>query len=152
MPQLPHPTAADWLADLDRRGKSRHTCASYRRALVHFARWSEQSYGQPFDPAAIIPRDVADWKAFQQTVEKAQPSTINQRLVALSRFFKWAVAQGHAHSDPTAEVRGLRLEPRRPKALDDVALRRLLRQVHQEGNLRDVALVELLYDTGARAT
>ena len=52
--------------------------------------------------------------------------------------------------DPTAEVRGLRLEARRPKALDDAALRRLLRQVHQEGDLRDIALVELLVGTGLR--
>ena len=90
MPSLPHPTISDWLANLDRQGKSHHTCASYRRALAHFTRWSEHTYGQPFDPAAIIPRDVADWKAYQQTVEKAKPSTVNLRLVALSRFFKWA--------------------------------------------------------------
>jgi site-specific recombinase XerD len=150
MPSLAHPTISDWLANLDRQGKSHHTCASYRRALAHFTRWSEHTYGQPFDPAAIIPRDVADWKAYQQTVEKAKPSTVNLRLVALSRFFKWAVAQGHARSDPTADVRGLRLNMRRPRALDDVALRRLLRQVHQAGDRRDVALVELLLGAGLR--
>jgi integrase/recombinase XerD len=81
-------------------------------------------------------------------VEKAKPSTVNLRLVALSRFFKWGVAQGHARSNPTADVRGLRLNTRRPRALDDVALRRLLRQVHQAGDRRDVGLVELLL--GAR--
>ena len=152
MPDYPHPAVADWLAHLHHQGKSHHTLAGYRRALTHFIRWSEGSYGQPFDPAAIIPRDVADWKAHQQTVEKARPATINQRLVALSRFFKWAVVQGYARSDPTAEVRGLRLEGRRPKALDEVGVRRLLRQVHKEGNLRDVALVELLVGAGLRVS
>jgi len=150
MADLLHPAITAWLADLDRQGKSTLTCAGYRRALANFVHWSEQTYGQPFDPSAIIPRDVADWKAFQQTVKGAKPATINQRLVAVSRFFKWAVAHGHVRGDPTAEVRGLRLEARRPKAMDDVALRRLLRQVHQEGDLRDIALVELLVGTGLR--
>ncbi len=144
------PAITAWLTEIDRQGKSALTCAGYRRALINFVQWSEQTYGQPFDPSAIIPRDLADWKAFQQTVKGAKPATINQRLVAVSRFFKWATAHGHARSDPTAGVRGLRLEARRPKALDDVALRRLLRQVHQEGDLRDIALVELLAGTGLR--
>jgi hypothetical protein len=48
--------------------------------VIHFATWSEQSYGEPFHPAAIIPRDVADWKVYQQTVEKVKPGTFNLRL------------------------------------------------------------------------
>ena len=87
MPSLPHLTITDWLADLDRQGKSRHTCGSYRRSLAHFTHWSEHTYGQPFDPAAIIPRDVADWKAYQQTVEKAKPSTVNLRLIVARTSF-----------------------------------------------------------------
>ncbi|MFQ5614190.1 MAG: tyrosine-type recombinase/integrase [Anaerolineae bacterium] len=150
MTEVPHPTVAAWLADLDRQGKSPLTQANYRRALVHFARWSGQTYGQPFDPTAIIPRDVADWKAFQQTVEGAKPSTINLRLVALSRYFKWAVDQGYVRSDPTAEVPGIRLTSRRPRSLDEVMVRRLLRQVHKGGNGRDIAMVELLLGTGLR--
>jgi site-specific recombinase XerD len=146
------PSVTAWLTEIDHQGKSALTCAGYRRALANFVHWSEQTYGQPFDPSAIIPRDIADWKAFQQTVKGAKPATINQRLVAVSRFFKWAAAHGHARGDPTAEVRGLRLEARRPKALDDVALRRLLRQVHQEGDVRDIALVELLVGTGLRVS
>jgi site-specific recombinase XerD len=145
-----NPLVAEWVEHLDRQGKSEHTQASYARALRHFGRWSKQTYGQTFDPASIIPRDVRDWKSHQQTVERAKPATINQRLVALSRFFKWAMAEGHTQSDPTVGVRGLRREKRQPKALDAVDLRRLLRAVHADGNPRDVAIVELLVGTGLR--
>ena len=63
MTKLPHPVVSQLLAELERQGKSHLTCASYRRALAHFVRWSEQSYGQLFDPAAIIPRDVVFFTA-----------------------------------------------------------------------------------------
>ena len=69
-------------------------------------------YGRDFDPATIIGRDVRDWKGYQQTVEKAAPATINQRLVALSRFFAWAVKQGLVREDPTQEVGNLSTCPR----------------------------------------
>ena len=145
-------TVTDWLAYLGQKGKSQSTIDNYRRALTHFIRWSEQSYGQAFDPALIIPRDVADWKSHQQIIEQAKPATVNVRLAALSRFFKWAVAQGYARSDPTTEVDGVRSESRQPRSLDDIYVRRLLRQVKAGGNIRDEAIVEMLLGTGLRVS
>jgi len=145
-----HPAVASWLDHLRRQGKSTYTIAAYQRSLAHFIRWSEQSYGEAFDPARVIPRDVRDWLAYQQTVEKARPATINQRLTALKRFFAWAVREGHARSDPTADISGLRLPQRQPKALTEKEVRRLLRAVHAEGNARDIAMVEVLLGTGIR--
>jgi site-specific recombinase XerD len=142
----------NFLEHLFEQGKSQLTINQYGRALTHFARWLEQSYGEAFDPAAVLPRDVADWKAHQQTVERAAPATINQRLTALSQFFQWAMANNHTRRDPTRPVKQLRLEPRRPKALDKKQTRRLLRQVELAGNRRDIALVTLLLETGLRVS
>jgi integrase/recombinase XerC len=139
-----------WLEHLDKQGKSAHTIAAYRRALQHFVAWNEAQYGVAFDPMQVIPRDVEDWKAHQQTVENARPATINQRLVALSRFFAWAITEGNARSDPTADVSGIRPETRKPKAMTETELRRLLRAVHAGGNPRDIAIVEMLAGTGLR--
>ncbi len=140
----------NFLTYLDQQGQSRLTIKQYRRALAHFARWLARSYGETFDPAAVIPRDVADWKAHQQTVERAAPATINQRLSALARFFRWAVAAGQAHRDPTTGIKQIRLEQRAPGALTKKQTHRLLRQLDKEGNLRDIALVTLLLETGLR--
>jgi integrase/recombinase XerC len=106
------------LDDLDKQGKSHHTLAAYQRALEHFIRWSETAYGKAFDPDRAIARDVRDWKAHQKTVEKVAPATVNLRLAALSRFFKWACQQILSLTDPTADARALRLPPRQPKGLD----------------------------------
>lgn len=151
MPTL-HSTIAEWLDYLAQQGKSELTMAAYRRGLVHFCCWSEQAYGQAFDPAAIIPRDIAEWKARQQTVEKASPATVNARLTALSRYFKWALAQGYARSDPTADIKSMRPTIRQPKALKEVYVRRLLRYVHQTGQKRDIALVEVMLGSGLRVS
>jgi len=148
--QTPYTMVSQWLETLRQQGKSDHTIAAYRRALTHFARWSQALYGQAFDPASIIGRDVRDWKTHQQTVEKAAPATINQRLVALSRFLAWCVKQGIARENPTQDVNSLHLPQRQPQGLDKRELRRLLRAAHAGGNLRDTAILEVLAGTGLR--
>jgi len=140
----------DWLTYLQQQGKSKHTIAAYRRALTHFIRWNHAAIGEDFDPSTIIPRDIRDWMSHQRQVEKAAPSTINQRLAGLSRFFAWAVSQNFAQTDPTAGVSSIKLPARKPKALSDRDLRRLLRAVHGDGNARDTAIIEVLAGTGLR--
>ena len=55
-------------------------------------------------------------------------------------------------SDPTVHTKSLARSPRHPKGLTDPELRRLLRAVHAGGNLRDVALIELVTGTGLRVS
>ncbi len=100
----------------------------------------------------LLPRDIADWQAHQQTVEKAKPATINQRLTALSRFLAWANGQGLIAGNPAAGVSGIRPEARQPKALINADLRRFLRAVYGGGNVRDIAMVELLFGAGLRVS
>ncbi len=137
-----------WLDHLQRQGKSRHTLRAYARGLAHFGRWYEVTYGAPFAPDEVMPRDVRDWKAYQQTVEQVAPATINQRLVALTRFFRWAQTQKLCRENPAGDVNNLRLEARQPKALAKSELRKLLRAAR--GHLRDYAMLELLAGTGLR--
>ncbi|MGC1379306.1 MAG: tyrosine-type recombinase/integrase [Anaerolineales bacterium] len=143
---------SDWLAALGTAGIDPKTLASYRRGLEHFISWNRQSYGADFAPAAVIQRDVVDWRSYQQAVQGARPASINQRLAALSSFFKWAAAQGLVTKNPLEGVKSLGLENLQPKALDKRAERLFLRAVHQSGSLRDIAIVELLLGTGVRVT
>jgi site-specific recombinase XerD len=137
-----------WLAHLQRQGKSLHTLRAYAGGLKHFDRWYATTYGVLLAPDAVMPRDVRDWKAYQQAVEKAAPATINQRLVAITRFFGWARAQGLCRENPAEAVSTIRLAPRQPKALDTRTLRRLLRVTRS--HLRDYAILEVLAGTGLR--
>ena len=144
----------EWIADLERRGKSRHTLDAYRRALEHFAWWIRVTYGEAVEPAKVIPRDIRDWLAFQQTVEKAMPTTISLRRVAVGRFFRWAVKRGIARDNPVEESPSIRWDRngRKPKALLDHDVRKFLRAVHAGGSLRDTAMVEVMLGTGVRVS
>ncbi|KAA3654993.1 MAG: hypothetical protein DWQ04_33920 [Chloroflexi bacterium] len=107
-------------------------------------------YSEPFDPIHLIARDIRDWKSYQQSVEQAAPSTINQRLVGISSFYKWAVANKVVGQNPAVEAKSIRLPARLPKSLSSQELRRLLRAVHHGGSLRDIAMIEMLAGTGLR--
>ena len=138
----------EWLDHLQRQGKSQHTLRAYRSGLQHFARWYQSTYGDAFGPDRVMPRDVRDWKAYQQTVEQAAPATVNQRLVALTRFFRWACSQALCRENPAEDVSNIRLDPRQPKALEKSPLRKLLRAARSHA--RDYAMLELLAGTGLR--
>ena len=116
-----------WIEHLQRQGKCQYTLRTYERGLDHFVHWYKVTYGAPFVPDEVMPRDVRDWKAYQQTVEKSAPATINQRLTAITRLFRWARSQGICQENPAEDVSNIRLDPYQPKALDKLTLRKLLR-------------------------
>lgn len=144
------PLVGIWLDYLHGQGRSPHTLKAYRRAWQHLADWYQGSYGESCDPTGLIARDIRDWKSYQQSIEKAAPSTINQRLVAVSSFYKWATSQDETPRDPTRDVPTIRLPQRQPQSLSAKELRRLLRAVHNGGSRRAIAMIELLAGTGLR--
>ena len=146
----PLPLVQSWLGYLHQQGRSPHTLKAYRRAWQHLAQWYEGSYGEPCDPARLIARDIRDWKSYQQSVEKAAPSTINQRLVAVSSCYKWALCREKTSRNPSSDVSTMRLPQRQPQSLSTKQLRRLLRAVHNGGSRRAVAMIEILAGTGLR--
>ncbi len=137
-----------WCISLHQKGKSTHTIQAYQRALEHFAAWYKQVYQSSFDVGLVMARDVRNWKNYQQSILKAAPTSINQRIVAVNRFFTWAVHEELCHDNPADEVGLIHLETQEPKALKNGDLRRLLRAA--KDNVRDYAMLELLVGTGLR--
>src|SRR5258708_11961067 len=117
----------NWYQVLLQKGKSDHTLQAYRRGITHFMQWYEQVYKADFDVKLFMPRDVRNGKSQQQSVDKVAPATINLRLVAVSRFFSWAVHENLCRDNPTEDVGTIRLETRQAKGLKSSQLRRLLR-------------------------
>jgi site-specific recombinase XerD len=138
----------EWLEALNSQGKSAHTLAAYRRALNHFLRWYKAGYTPAFIPDAVLPRHVWDWKAYQQTVEKSAPATINQRLVAITGFFHWAAAQGLARKNPAEDIGSVQRPTPQPRGVDGERLRLLLDAAREHA--RDYALLNVMSGAGLR--
>jgi site-specific recombinase XerD len=90
-------------------GKSVHTVKAYTHDLAGFAQWLAQTTGDAFDPQAIGPRDIAEYRSYLLTRGK-KPATVNRRLVALQRFYKWALKQGHTTNNPFEVLEGVRVK------------------------------------------
>jgi site-specific recombinase XerD len=139
---------------LETVGKSVHTVKAYTHDLTGFAHWFAQITGDAFDPQVIGPHDIAEYRSYLLTRRK-KPATVNRRLVALQRFYKWVQKQGHTSNNPFEVLEGVRVRQQQgiaPKWLDPNQQMALLRAVRKGKSARDLALIELMMKTGLRVS
>ncbi len=139
-----------FIQELRRQEKASNTIESYRYDLVLFSRWLEATNGEPFQADRITPTDLREYRSYLLTVEHRSPATINRRLASLRTFFQWARAEDLCREIPTDSVKGIQTSPRAPKSLPKKDVDRLIREVEQSGNKRDLAILQVLRHTGIR--
>ncbi|GAA1229810.1 site-specific tyrosine recombinase XerD [Prauserella halophila] len=136
------------------RGTSKNTLDGYTRDLRRYVAFLERN--GITDPAAVEPAHVAEFgAALREGDDEHRPlaaSSAARALVAVRGLHRFASADGITEHDPARDVHPPAPPRRLPKALpvDDVL--RLLATPAPDGErpLRDRALLELLYSTGAR--
>jgi integrase/recombinase XerC len=110
----------------------------------------EETTGESFGPEAVTALDVHAYKAHLLKEKGYKPATVNRKLSSLSMFCRWARREGLMQGDPTDEVSGVEEVKGAPRALAHRQLLRLLRTVHRGQKARDIAIVEVLANTGLR--
>jgi site-specific recombinase XerD len=149
-----------YLRELDR---SPSTVASYLRELQGFARWFEQTNGEPLTPAALTGRDVRDFREFCQVNHGDAPATVNRRLAAIRAYGAWLVETEQLPGNPAERVKLIGEVPLAPHSLDRRQLAALERELERTVNraitvvakflaARDRAMVLLLANTGLRVS
>jgi integrase/recombinase XerD len=139
------------------RGLSRNTVAAYRRDLGRYVEYlAAQQVGSV---AEAQPHHVA---AFAQAVSAGEdgraalaPASAARMIVAVRGWHRFAVAEGWTVDDAAIDVKPRTAPARLPKALSTDAVENLLEAAAQgEGlrPLRDRALLEVLYASGARVS
>ena len=135
------------------RGLSEHTVAAYRRDLAGYVGWLTEQGVDSTD--AIDPRTVSAFIADRAGADPPPASTSLARLQSAVRgWHRFLVVEGIETDDPTGRLRPPKAPQRLPKALNVEQVERLLAapSADEPIGLRDRALLELLYATGARVS
>jgi len=137
------------------RGLAEHTLQAYRRDLRRYADTLEAA--GTTDIAEVITQDVAGFLARLREGDEDHPplaaSSAGRAVVAVRGLHAFALAEGMAPSDPARQVRPPAPPRRLPRAMPVADVERLLEAASAGDGpraLRDRALLELLYATGAR--
>lgn len=146
----------EYLAHLGvERGLSAHTLAAYRRDLRRYARFLAVRGRSGFDQ--VTEADVAGYvEAVRTGADGGHPlsaASTSRAVVAVRGWHRFATVEGHAANDPAAAVRPPGATKRLPKAIAVEEVDKLLAGASMADGvlgLRDRALVEVLYGTGAR--
>jgi integrase/recombinase XerC len=133
------------------RNLSPHT----RRAYLADVRDLAADAGLASDPGRVGPAEI---RAFLARLHRTrEPATRGRKLAALRTFFRFLVREGRCALDPTAGIPGPRAALRLPKPLpvdECMALCDAAARTAEAGgeprDLRDRALLELLYGAGLR--
>ena len=147
---LPRP-AEEYLSWLQvERGRSPRTLAAYRRDLDAYRRTVVARSGRDIDEATGA--DVAAHLASLRAEHRA--SSVARALSSIRGFHRFLVDEGLRSDDPAADLPPLSVTDLLPKALSEEETERLLGAVVGTGPavLRDRALLEVLYGTGARVS
>ncbi|TDL43164.1 site-specific tyrosine recombinase XerD [Microbacterium oleivorans] len=142
------------------RGLSAHTVAAYRRDLAGYLAWLDERGVEDTD--AVTGELVTGFAAERASSDPPPASTSLARLQsAIRSFHRFLAREGIVTDDPTTKLRPPKAPMRLPKALPVEDVLRLLDAAGPAPEdaapgelvgLRDRALLELLYATGARVS
>jgi integrase/recombinase XerD len=142
----PDPEVEGFLALLAARRAPR-TVDAYRRDLRELARW----LGRPVGSATVeeLERYLAELRA-----EGLASTTLARRTAAIRSFFRHQILLGQREDNPAAALELPRRVRRLPRTLSPAEAERLIDAAAgtTPRDLRDAALVELLYAAGLRVS
>jgi integrase/recombinase XerD len=135
-----------WLSS--ERGRSRNTIQAYRRDLKQYQHWLVV---RGLGPLTVCTNDLVEYVAERRSTQAAR-SSIARQIAAIRMLHRFLAVEQHRPDDPTARLDGVRVPSGIPKPLTEQQVVSLLDAVlgNEPLHLRDRALLELLYATGAR--
>lgn len=136
---------------------SDNTIAAYRNDLGQFLDYVENHSGTKLDEwATVSEEDIEAYLTFMK--HKDQPyasSTIARKVAAIKSFYNYLTSQGVVDENPTIDIDSPKVKKRLPQTLTFAEVERLMDAPIGGGspkNLRDVTLLNILYETGMRVT
>jgi len=153
-PRRPDQILSAWLDHLEvERGASKHTLSAYRRDVLAFLVTLKLDPRADGQLALVTHAELVRWLGFERRAGRA-PASIARRLAALRGYLAFAQSLGAVSGDPTQGLPVGKGWERLPKVLPARQVTQLLTSVAGRGplTLRDRALLECLYASGARVS
>lgn len=136
------------------RNYSENTTAAYRNDLGQIVRWLKASHPE-IDSWVNVDYDVVAAYVDYLKEQSYTASSVARKAAAIKSFFHFLLARGQISSDPTARLESPKVKKRLPRTLTAEEVQRLLETPSHKTtpkNLRDNALLHVLYATGMRVT
>ena len=136
--------------ELLQEGKSRHTVNNYLQAVLEYKAYVQNRYDRQFSAELMDEESVEYFKEYLLYITMSKPTAINSKISALNRFASYLIDSGQLSYNPVTRVQRVPVNPAEKDGRDDLAEDiQLLREVlHQHNIPRDIAIFELLYNTG----
>lgn len=133
------------------RGTSANTEAAYTRDLSKLVK-----YAQQWDVTCFAEVTTEILRAYVRELEAQgrKAATISRFIASAKAFFAWQVSEGMRADNPAKGLKAPKIEKKPPEILSEDEIARLLDQPssHAPKELRDKAMMELLYATGIRVS
>ena len=135
----------------EQRQTSGNTEAAYTRDLRKLMEYVQQKDLTSFTQvtAELLQAYVSELEA-----QGRKAATISRFIASAKAFFTWQVAEGMRVDNPAKGLKAPKIEKKPPEILSQEEIMRLLEQPssHAPKELRDKAMMELLYATGIRVS
>ena len=132
----------------DVRNLSANTLRAYQTDLGAYSAWLSR---EGVDGATVGHRDLRRYLAYLSRAGYTT-RTINRHLSAIRRLYRWMVSQDMVASDAAAALASPKIAKTLPRTMTDADVGALLEvcDTSTPEGMRDAALIELLYASGAR--
>ena len=135
----------------ENRQTSGNTEAAYTRDLCKLMDYVQQQDVRSF---AEVTREQVQAYVAELEAQGRKAATISRFLASAKAFFSWQVADGMRRDNPIKGLKPPKVEKKPPEILTQEEIKRLLDQPSSNApkELRDKAMMELLYATGIRVS
>ena len=137
------------------RGLSKNTLSAYRNDLGKYFSFLAK---KGINPISASTREIEAFS--QEQLTNQSPTSRARALASLRGYYKFLVLEGKRTDDPTKPIRSPKLPMRLPKALSQAQVLKLIENSGPAPDdesadflrLRNRAILELMYSTGARVS
>lgn len=141
-----HITLENYRTELEQNGKSKNTIATYTRNLSLFLDWLEDITQEPFNNI-ITEMDARQYCEYL-TREKLSLNSINSKMTSIKNYAEYLANNGYMPYIKVEQKKG-KTDPQ-VDILDKNELYKFLRFTIASGNKMNIAIVQLILNTGIR--